>query len=161
MYVPTTNIVVNTEKVSFAITAYDRYTGSTNQNGIYQAILFDNDVAVSGFEMDSISYDETRYLNAHIDYKHRSNGGNYLQHLSQLPGNTKGIYKSNGKDGVIELAAGEDHDIRIEVNDPNGNSSLIKFPIMQKGIVEDNKNDAGASQNLFSPAFLMFLKMRK
>lgn len=161
VYVPTTNIVVNTEKVSFAITAYDRYTGSTNQNGIYQAILFDNDVAVSGFEMDSISYDETRYLNAHIDYKHRSNGGNYLQHLSQLPGNTKGIYKSNGKDGVIELAAGEDHDIRIEVNDPNGNSSLIKFPIMQKGIVEDNKNDAGASQNLFLPGFLNVFENEK
>ncbi len=88
------NIVVNTDKISFAITAYDRYSGSTNQNGIYKAVMFDNNVPVSGFEMDSISYDETRYLNAHIDHSFKGKGGPYLQHLSNLPGNSsceKGI----------------------------------------------------------------------
>ena len=62
-------IKANTDKMSFAISAFDTYTGSTNKNGIFEADLFDNEKAIIGFQMDSISYDETRYLNAHIDYK--------------------------------------------------------------------------------------------
>jgi hypothetical protein len=119
--------------VSFAITAYDQYTGSTNQNGIYEAILYDNERAVSGFRMDSISYAETRYLNAHIDYRLRAAGGSYLQHLSRLPGNDGDIYKSDGKDGVITLAAEEAHTIRIAVADPNGNTSDLQFSISSTG----------------------------
>jgi len=73
VYVPANgNIKINAEAVSFAITSYDRYTGSTNQNGIYEAVLYENDIPVSGFKMDSISYDDTRYLNAHIDYRYKA-----------------------------------------------------------------------------------------
>ena len=57
-------VMANTDKVSFAITAYDRYTGSTNQNGIFEAVLYDNERAIVGFQLDSIGYDETRYLMA-------------------------------------------------------------------------------------------------
>ena len=71
----------------FAITAYDGYSGSTNQNGIYSAVLYQDDIAISGFEMDSIGYDETRYLNAHVDYKTRSNGA----HGSNLYQDYRGI----------------------------------------------------------------------
>lgn len=123
------NLMVNTDKVSFAITAYDRYIGSTNQNGIYKAMLFDNDVPVSGFEMDSISYDDTRYLNAHIDYKLRSKGGPYLQHLSSLPGHLNGIYKTTKDNGVITLQGEDPHSIKIVVSDAAGNISTIQFII--------------------------------
>ena len=120
-------IHVNTDKISFAITAYDRYTGSTNQNGIYKAVLFDNDEAIAGFEMDSISYDETRYLNAHIDYKTRSNGGPFMEHLSRLPGYENGIYKTNASNGVVQLNDTATHNIRIDVTDANNNSSTLEF----------------------------------
>ncbi|HMJ48377.1 MAG TPA: M23 family metallopeptidase [Ferruginibacter sp.] len=155
------NIIVNTEKVSFAITAYDRYTGSTNQNGIYEAILFDNNKAVSGFRLDSISYDETRYLNAHIDYKMRSNGGPYLQHLSKLPGYNNGIYTSDGNDGIIHLAQGESHDIKITVSDPNGNSSQVKFAVIQKGYSLGNSNSQHYSQQLFIPGYVNVFENEK
>ena len=59
-------------EVSFGISAVDKYTGSANPNGIYEAVMYtDNNQPVTGFQLDSISYDETRYLNAHIDYKLR------------------------------------------------------------------------------------------
>lgn len=123
------NLIVNTDKVSFAITAYDRYYGSTNQNGIYRAVLFDNDFPVAGFEMDSISYDNTRYLNAHIDYKLKSKGGAYLQHLSNLPGHVNGIYKTNKDKGVIILEGTEARSIKIIVSDAAGNNSTIMLNI--------------------------------
>ncbi|MEN9570679.1 MAG: hypothetical protein RL172_1910 [Bacteroidota bacterium] len=117
------------DKVSFAITAYDRYTGSTNQNGIYQAMLYNNEMPVVGFQLDNISYDETRFLNAHIDYKLKTAGGPYVQHLSQLPGHYPSVYKQVSGDGVINLEDDSVHQIKIEVTDANGNTALLKFGI--------------------------------
>ncbi len=132
-------ITSNTDKVSFAITAYDRYTGSTNKNGIYQAILSDNYKEVIGFELDNISYDETRYLNAHIDYRLRSTGGPYVQHLSRLPGYPQGIYKDVSGNGVINLHDNAVHQIKVEVKDANGNTSFLKFAV-QRGFMQQQKN---------------------
>ena len=101
-----TLILAKTDRVSFAITAYDRYTGSTNKNGIYQAVIYDNGQPVNGFQLDSIRYDETRYMNAHVDYKLRSTGGSWVQHLSRLPGYQQGVYKDISGDGVIDIEDG-------------------------------------------------------
>lgn len=124
-------VLVSTDKVSFAITSYDRYTGSTNQNGIYRAELLEEGRAVCGFEMDSISYDETRYLNAHIDHAFRFRGGSYLEHLSRLPGNPSGIYR--GGDGVIQLKPGESKQMQVRVYDANGNESTLNFIVRRSG----------------------------
>jgi murein DD-endopeptidase MepM/ murein hydrolase activator NlpD len=71
-------IPVNTDKISFGISANDKLSGSTNPNGIFQAVIYLDGKPLSGFQLDSISYDETRYLNAHIDYKTRAGGGPYI-----------------------------------------------------------------------------------
>ena len=143
-------IKVNSNKVSFAITAYDRYTGSTNQNGIFRAELFEDERAITGFEMDSITYDETRYLNAHIDYKTKTSGGPFLQLLSQLPGYSKGIYNSAaGEDGVIRLNDLETHKIKIIVSDANGNSSVLAFDLKTDSIIDERKNVR--SEKMFRP----------
>ena len=121
---------LKTDKVSFAITAYDRYTGSTNKNGIYEAVIYDNEQAVCGFQLDSISYDETRYLNVHIDYKLRSSGGTFVQHLSRLPGYpTNGIYTDITGNGVIDLSDELLHSIKIGVKDAAGNLSIVNFGV--------------------------------
>ena len=142
-------IKVNTDKVSFAISAFDKYTGSTNQNGIYSAVIFNNGKAISGFAMDSISYDETRYLNAHIDFKTRNNGGAFLQHVSPLPGYQHGIYKtSKGENGNVYLQIGVTNEIKIAVSDAAGNVSNIIFTINDDGIREKRKSFEG---QLFEP----------
>jgi len=130
VYVPSTPVIsINTHKVSFGIIANDRCTGSANKDGIFEARLFDNDSEVIRFQMDSISYDETRYLNAHIDYRLRSSGGPYIQHLSRLPGYTNGIYQPVSGDGVIRLNDDSAHPVRIEVLDARGNYSILAFGI--------------------------------
>jgi murein DD-endopeptidase MepM/ murein hydrolase activator NlpD len=123
---------LNTDKVSFAVTAYDRYTGSSNKNGIYEAILLDDEKPILGFQLDSISYDETRYLNAHIDHKVKASGGPYLQHLSKLPGYAEGIYKMVNGDGVINVEDDSVHHIKILIKDVNGNTSTLKIDVQRK-----------------------------
>ncbi len=130
-------IPVNSDKISFGITANDKQSGSNNPNGIYEAIIYLDDLPLSAFELDSISYDETRYVNANVDYKTRAAGGPYIQHLSRLPGYPQGVYKDINGDGVIWLKDQKVHQIKIVVKDANGNTSLLLFKI--------KKSSAGSS----------------
>jgi hypothetical protein len=157
-------IIANTDKVSFAITAFDKYTGSTNKNGIYQSIIYDDEKPLIGFELDSIGYDETRYLNAHIDYKLKTNSGGYVQHLSRLPGNGSNAYKEINGDGVINIEDDSIHSIKIEVRDANDNISLLQFKI-QRGTGIDKKIQPDSSayfkQKMFHPGFVNIFENEK
>jgi hypothetical protein len=114
-------------KISFAIQAVDRLNGSKNENGIFSAELFVDENPVIEFALDSISYEKTRYLNAHTDYKYHFNGGPFFQHLSQLPGENSGVYHQHDGNGVINLPDTETHAVRIEVKDANQNTSQLNF----------------------------------
>lgn len=154
-YAPTSStIVVNTDKVSFGISAVDRYSGSANPNGIYEAIIYFDGMAMSGFQLDSISYDETRYLNAHIDHKLKAGGGPFVEHLSRLPGYPKGVYKDFESDGIIYLEDDSVHQIKVEVKDAYGNLSVMQFAI-KRGVINESKyNQDFSSAQKFSPGVI-------
>ncbi|MEO8416861.1 MAG: M23 family metallopeptidase, partial [Ginsengibacter sp.] len=150
-------ITVHTDKISFGISANDKVTGSANPNGIYEAILYFDERAVVGFQIDSISYDETRYVNAHIDYKTRAAGGPFIEHLSRLPGYPEGVYKDFSGDGVIELTDDNIHLVKIVVKDAYGNTSLLDFKV-KKGIIKERRSqkDSGSyfDAQEFHPGFV-------
>ena len=118
-------ITVSSPLISFAIGAYDTQTGSTNHNGIYESTLTVDGQPVVAFRMDNISYNDTRDLNAHIDYKTKAQGGPFLQHLSELPGYTNAIYKRKSGNGAIDISDEAVHTIAILVKDASGNSSTL------------------------------------
>ena len=157
-YTTTENIItVNTDKVSFGISANDKLSGSTNPNGIYEAVIYLDEKPLSAFQLDSISYDETRYLNANIDYKTRAAGGSYIQHLSRLPGYPEGVYQDVNGDGVIELNDENVHQIKVIVKDPRGNTSELDFKIKKGMIVEKGSQAVSASyleKHEFHPGFV-------
>ncbi|HEY9342658.1 MAG TPA: M23 family metallopeptidase [Hanamia sp.] len=157
-YTTAQNVIsVHTDKISFGISANDKQSGSSNPNGIYEAVIYMDGLPLSGFQLDSISYDETRYLNAHIDYKTRAAGGPYIEHLSRLPGYPEGVYKDMNGDGVIELNDDSVHQIKIVVKDPNGNASHLEFKIKKGLIVETGLQKDSSSyfqQKEFHPGFV-------
>ncbi|MGQ0740429.1 MAG: M23 family metallopeptidase, partial [Bacteroidota bacterium] len=114
-------------KLSFALQAYDRTSGSNNPNGIFSAKLYVDDEPQIAFVLDSIDYDETLYMNAHVDYKLRYNGSAFIQHLSQMPGDHGAAYKKIKGDGVTVLSDTSLHTISIEVKDAAGNASRLNF----------------------------------
>jgi Peptidase family M23 len=139
-------LTVPITRVSFAISAFDTQAGAGNTNGIYLTTLYDNDQPVVGFRMDSINYDDTRNINAHIDYKTKLTGGTFLQQLFFLQGYPfPSIYRAPappyGADpanhgsvspGLIDLRDGRPHRIRIEVSDTYGNTSTLPFSIQYR-----------------------------
>lgn len=157
-YTTVQNVIpVNTDKISFGISADDKVSGSNNPNGIYEAVIYFDGLPLSGFQLDSIGYDETRYMNAHIDYKTRLAGGPYIEHLSRLPGYPQGVYKDINGDGVIELNDDNIHQIKIVVKDPAGNTSVLEFKIKKGLIIEKGLPKTNASyfeQKEFHPGFV-------
>lgn len=150
-------IITNTDKVSFGMVASDRYTGSYNKNGIYETVLYDNNIPVVGFQLDSIGYDETRYLNAHIDHKYRNNGGPYIQHISKLPGYNTALYKTFNGDGVISTADDSTHNIKLVVKDAHGNASVVQFDIKRNSVHTEKKIPDSTSyfhQQVFHPGHI-------
>lgn len=145
-------ISVGFPKMSLAIGAFDTHSGSTNANGIFEAALYDNDEPVVAFRMNNISYNDTRYLNAHIDYRTRSTGGPYLQHLSELPGYIPAIYQKAKGDGVIDLSDGEAHTIKIVVKDAYGNASTLLTTVQYNPALA--KQTATPPGKLFYPLML-------
>lgn len=131
-YILSAPVIVNSPRVSFAISAFDTQSGSNNPNGIFQAILYDREQPVSGFQMDNISYGNTRNINAHIDYKTRATGGPWLQQLSALPGYAPSIYQTPRPGGLVDLSDGTPHAIRIEVKDANGNTAILQYQVQYR-----------------------------
>ena len=117
------------KKLSFAIQVYDRMNGTQNQDGIYSATFFVDSIPQAGFVIDSLTYPESDYINAHIDFRFRYNGGAHLQHLSQLPGENSGIYSLYNGEGVIHLSDTITRSIRIDVSDARMNTSQLNFQL--------------------------------
>ncbi|MDX2046256.1 MAG: M23 family metallopeptidase [Chitinophagaceae bacterium] len=133
VYVPAGIIKVNTDKVVFAIQAADKMSGVPNANGIFEATLYKVAEALNGFKLARIGYDETRYLNAHTDYRIKNGGGPYYQYLFPLPGNGLDIYRPSGGKPFFELPDTVVQALRIEVKDAYGNTSQVKFSVQRTG----------------------------
>ena len=128
-------VKVSSSRLSFAVGATDRFSGSANPNGVYTARVVVDGKPVSSFILDNIGYDETRYMNAQIDYPLQARGGATVQHITPLPGARQVAYDTYGSDGVIVLQDNEPHNIVIEVQDAALNTTRIPFSIQYTGSV--------------------------
>jgi hypothetical protein len=118
------------DKVFVAIQATDRMTGVPNANGFFAASLKIDDAFVTSFKLDNISYDQTRYLNGHIDYTHKMRNGAYYQMLFPAQKMDLPIYTTTGKN-YFTLSDLEQEG-RIEVLDAYENKSVVEFSIKRK-----------------------------
>lgn len=141
-----TTIKVGSNKISFAIGATDRFSGSNNPNGIYSAKIYVDEQPVSSFTHDNIGYDETRYINAQIDYPYDARGGASLQHITPLPGATETAYDTYGGDGIVHLTDNEPHAVLIEVYDANKNVTRIPFRVQYDGSLAQTPSENNAEQ---------------
>ncbi len=126
-------LTVSAKRITFALSAFDTQSGSSNPNGIFQAVLYEDEQPVIGFQLNNISYDNTRNINAHIDYALRAMGGPFVQRLFLMPGYpAPTIYASPAGQpttGVLDLGDGKVHRLRVEVKDTYGNTSLLEYQV--------------------------------
>lgn len=143
-YVVPETIVLPFGKVFLALQAVDRMTGFPNQNGIYQAQLFQGQELLTSFRMDNIGYDKTRYLNGHIDYRIKARGGPYYQMLFPPKFYGLDIYQQKpGSANFISLG-NEAKAYNLRVMDVHGNVSTIDFQLQKSGSSSPVQKQEGA-----------------
>jgi Membrane proteins related to metalloendopeptidases len=135
-------IVSSSGKISFGLQATDRQSGSNNPNGIYLATIYCDGTPLTSFALNDISYNDTRYINAQIDYRYRKRGGAYLQHLSKLPGDNSDVYEVLQNDGIIMLNDTVLHTIKIEVKDQAANTTVLDFKVRYDSSLNKIYSDA-------------------
>jgi hypothetical protein len=136
-------IKINTDKIVIAIQATDRMSGVPNPNGIFSVTLFEGNRELGGFAIDDVGYDETRYLNAHIDYRTKLAGGAYFQYIFPLDGDKLTIYRNKAQEKFILLKDTAVHHFRLELRDPYGNKSEARFSLQRSGKLNLPKPKSG------------------
>jgi len=141
-YVGGDTLRVGAWRVGLALKAFDFMDGVSNWNGIYSMEMRVDDSLHYSFRMDEISFDESRYINAHCDYKERLTNRSYFNRSFILPGNELSIYENVVDRGVIALEKNRAKKIEYIVKDTYGNSSKFWFYIRR-----DEVQVADISQN--------------
>jgi hypothetical protein len=116
-------------KIGFGINAYDLSDLSWDRNGIYKAETFLNGKSIFGYQFDTYSFDEMRYVNALIDYPRYKNIGQRVQKLFMKTPFPLSIITPHKENGIINVTKNINQNFRIEVSDFNNNKTTITIPI--------------------------------
>ncbi|MGC4041734.1 MAG: M23 family metallopeptidase [Flavobacterium sp.] len=116
-------------KIGFGITAVDFDDVSWNANGEFRVQTFLNGKTDFGFQFDTFSFDETRYVNALIDYERYKKLGQRVQKLFMKNPYGLSVIRPGAENGIISVLPNITQSYRIEVADFSENISKIFIPI--------------------------------
>ncbi|MBK9015841.1 MAG: peptidoglycan DD-metalloendopeptidase family protein [Saprospiraceae bacterium] len=120
-------VLLDAGQTGFGLKVYDHFDKVSNWNGIYELSTYQDDSLVYDFSLESFSFDESRYINAHCDYEERVTKNSYYNRCYALPGNHMSIYRHKSNNGVIDLQEGQTSRITMVASDVAGNSSTLEF----------------------------------
>lgn len=119
--------------VGFAVHTIDMTNGSGNQCGPYSIELCMENDTVFRTVFDEISFETSRYINAHMDYLayrdlENSYHKSFIKGVNELP-----IYTHRNDNGWIGVLDKNKKNMKFVVKDINGNKSVLDFTVeMQK-----------------------------
>ncbi len=119
-------------KIGFAVQANDFFDFSENICGVYSIELKIDGELYYLFKMDRFSFDESRYINSHIDYEEYIKSRKRFHKTWLDPGNNLSIYNYVRERGIFEVKDGNPHPVTIEIKDIHGNKSVVKFSIISR-----------------------------
>ena len=117
--------------VFFGIETYDNISGTWNYCGVYSIEVFVDNKPFYKHSMDRFSFDETRYINALIDYEAYKKTSVRYQWTKLMPGNELSIYSLHENDGILQLKDEKVHTIKYRIKDYAANTSEISFKIQK------------------------------
>ncbi|MBP6182166.1 M23 family metallopeptidase [Flavobacterium sp.] len=121
--------VVANGKIGFGITAVDYDDVSFNKNGFFKVQSFFNGKPNFGYQFDTYSFDEMRYVNALIDYSKYRKTQQRVQKLFMKNKFGLSIVQAVESNGVISVVPNLTSVYRVEVSDFYGNKSTVSIPI--------------------------------
>lgn len=135
------------EIVAFGVKAYDQQDARPNRNGIYSLSMWQDSTLRFSYSMDQFLGEQTRYLNAHLDYEQQRQKDSWFQRAFVLPGNALDFYQTDSLKGAIRLAPGQSSKVQFQITDHRKNTSKLEFVVHRPD----------ASVNLQNPVYTYYL----
>ncbi|GAA4796599.1 M23 family metallopeptidase [Olivibacter ginsenosidimutans] len=113
----------------FGIVTIDQNSASANRNGVYAIELSLDGTPIYAAVWESYSFDNSRAINAHIDYATYILHNRRVQKSFVEPGNQLEIYQKLVNNGLININDGKIHEVTYHVSDVMGNTSRLSFTV--------------------------------
>jgi murein DD-endopeptidase MepM/ murein hydrolase activator NlpD len=126
--------IAATGKIGFGITTVDYDNVSWNSNGVFRVQTFLNGKTDFSYQFDTFAFDETRYVNALIDYGRYKKLGQRVQRLFMENPYPLSIIKPGITNGMINVAGNVSQSYRVEVADFSENITKIFIPIQYSNL---------------------------
>jgi len=128
-YIPDDNKIEITGLAGFGIKSFDLLNDSYNKCGVYSIELTIDSISIFKYMMDGFSFDESRFINSHIDYESYQKEHIYIERAFILPNDKLSVYKDVINRGVFNFNDDRIHNAQIAVTDVHNNRSVLSFKI--------------------------------
>lgn len=134
--------------IGFGIETYDTESGSSNQNGVYSIELQSGGKRIYYHELEKFSFENARYVNAHIDYADKQKHNTKIQKCFLSKNNMLGIYKNVLNNGIIAFNDDSIHWIRFIVKDFVGNTTELMLKVKGKSPKKEANSSLTQQKNV-------------
>lgn len=121
---------------------YDYVHNSKDEKGIYSIELYQNELLKFQHTLKQFGFDETKFINAHIDFPYYRLEKKRVQKCFVDDGNRFGTYTSDALKGKLALKEGEVGCLTLVVMDVNANTCRLLLPYKIKKAMADPDYDA-------------------
>jgi hypothetical protein len=128
-YIPEENEIRISGMAGFGIKSFDQLNGSYNKCSVYSIELTIDSIPIFKYVMDGFSFNESRYINSHIDYETYMKENIYIERAFILPNDKLSAYKDFINRGIYNFNDNRIHHAEITVTDVHKNRSVLSFKI--------------------------------
>jgi murein DD-endopeptidase MepM/ murein hydrolase activator NlpD len=122
--------VINIDgETGFGITTNDMNSVSPNHNGVYSIELKVDGTTIYTFAVERFAFDQTRAINAYIDYPEFLKTRRWMQKCFILPGSKITLYPQSINRGIINFNDDAIHHVEYVVKDVAGNTSSLTLNV--------------------------------
>lgn len=119
----------------FGIKSFDQFDDSNNKCAVYSIELLIDSNSVFKYVMDAFSFNESRYINSHIDYEIYQKEKIYIERTFVLPNDRLSVYKNLVNRGIFNFNDNRTHLAEIIVTDMHDNKSKLSFKINARTLI--------------------------
>jgi murein DD-endopeptidase MepM/ murein hydrolase activator NlpD len=121
-------------EIGIGVNTYDQSDNNYGKNGVYKISSTLDGKPSFEITFDTFSYDETRYINAYIDYSRFKKMNQRVQKLFLAKKYPLSLVSSNQNNGIIKVGNNLSHNYKLEVSDYHGNKTTVTIPIQYSNL---------------------------
>ena len=133
-YIPEENEIRIKGLTGFGIKAYDLLNDSYNKCAVYSIELSVDSISLFKYVMEGFSFNESRFINSHIDYETYMRENIYIERMFVLPNDKLDVYKDVINRGIFDFKDNLTHHVEVVVTDINNNKSTLTFKVKPDGV---------------------------